>query len=57
MAYMAKKDIKNFKPVDEKAIIPVTLNQIIHQLQEDSTFEGQYFYSLSIVGRLYNFRR
>ena len=52
MAYSAKKDIKDFKPVNDKAIIPVTLHQVRHQLQEDSTFEGQSFYTLSVVGRL-----
>lgn len=57
MAYSAKKDYKDFKPVNDKAIIPVTLYQVNHQLQEDSTFEGQSFYTLSVVGRLENFRR
>lgn len=51
-AYSAKKDPRDYKPVNDKAIIPVTLHQINHQLTEDSTFEGQSFYTLSIVGRL-----
>lgn len=49
MAYSAKKD---YKPVNDKAIIPLTLYQINNQLVEDSTFEGQSFYTVSIVGRL-----
>lgn len=54
MAYSQKKD---YKPVNDKAIIPLTLYQINNQLLEDSTFDGQSFYTLSIVGRLENFRR
>lgn len=54
MAYSAKKE---YKPVNDKAIIPLTLHQINHQLTEDSIFDGQSFYTLSIVGRLENFRR
>lgn len=54
MSYSQKKD---YKPVNDKAIIPLTLHQINHQLLEDSTFDGQSFYTLSVVGRLENFRR
>lgn len=49
MTYSVKKD---YKPVSDKAIIPLTLYQINHQLKEDSTFDGQSFYTISIVGRL-----
>lgn len=52
--YSAKKE---YKPVNDKAIIPLTLYQINEQLKEDSTFDGQSFNTLSIVGRLENFRR
>ena len=54
MAYLAKKD---YKPVSDKAIVPLTLYQMNHHLKEDSTFDGQSFYTLSVVGRLENFRR
>ena len=49
MAYSGKKD---YKPINDKAIIPLTLNQINQHLTEDSIFDGQSFYTLSIVGRL-----
>ena len=49
MAYSGKKD---YKPINDKAIIPLTLLQINNQLTEDSIFDGQSFYTLSIVGRL-----
>lgn len=49
MAYSSKKD---YKPINDKAIIPLTLLQINNQLTEDSIFDGQSFYTLSIVGRL-----
>jgi hypothetical protein len=49
MAYSVKKD---YKPVSDKALIPLTLYQISHHLKEDSTFDGQSFYTISIVGRL-----
>lgn len=48
---------KDYKPVNDKAIIPLTLYQLNHELQEDSTFDGQSFYTVSMVGRLENFRR
>lgn len=54
MQYSAKKE---YKPINDKALIPLTLYQITNQLTEDSTFDGQSFYTLSIVGRLENFRR
>jgi hypothetical protein len=47
--YSNKKD---YKPVNDKAIIPLTLFQINNALVEDSTFDGQSFYTISIVGRL-----
>jgi len=43
---------KEYKPVNDKAIIPLTLFQINNTLVEDSTFDGQNFYAVSIVGRL-----
>ena len=49
MTYSAKKD---YKPVSDKAILPLTVHQINNQLLEDSTFDGQSFYTVSIVGRL-----
>jgi hypothetical protein len=54
MNYSAKKE---YKPVSDRAIIPLTVYQINHHLTEDSTFDGQSFYTISIVGRLENFRR
>jgi len=54
MAYSGKKD---YKPINDKAIIPLTLQQINNQLAEDSIFDGQSFYTISIVGRLESFRR
>jgi hypothetical protein len=54
MAYSAKKE---YKPINDKALIPLTLYQINNLLLEDSTFDGQPFYTVSIVGRLDNFRR
>lgn len=54
MTYSAKKE---HKPVSDKAIIPLTLYQINTQLVEDSTFDGQSFYTVSIVGRLEGFRK
>jgi hypothetical protein len=54
MTYSAKKE---YKPVSDKAIIPLTLYQINTQLIEDSTFDGQSFYTLSVVGRLEGFRK
>ena len=54
MAYSGKKD---YKPINDKAIIPLTLVQINNQLTEDSIFDGQSFYTISITGRLESFRR
>jgi hypothetical protein len=53
-AYSSKKE---YKPVNDRAIIPLTLYQLNNQLTDDSQFEGQNFYTVSIVGRLENFRR
>lgn len=33
------------------------MNQIIHQLSDDTTFQGQNFHTVSIIGRLESFRR
>jgi hypothetical protein len=54
MQYSSKKE---YKPVNDRAIIPLTLFQLNNHLTDDSTFEGQSFYTVSIVGRLENFRR
>ncbi len=54
MQYSTKKE---YKPVNDRAIIPLTLHQLNSQLTDDSTFEGQSFYTVSILGRLENFRR
>ena len=48
---------KEQKPVNDKAIIPMTINQIQNQLKDDSQFQGQNFHTISIVGRLESFRR
>ena len=48
---------KEQKPVNDKAIIPMTINQIQQQLNDDSQFQGQNFHTISIVGRLESFRR
>ena len=53
--YSANK--KEYKPINDKAIIPLTIHQITKQLKEDSVFDGQNFYTISIVGRLENYRR
>ena len=53
-AYSSKKE---YKPVNDRAIIPLTLHQLNNELVDDSIFEGQSFYTVSIVGRLENFRR
>jgi hypothetical protein len=49
---MAFSNKKEYKPINDKAIVPLTLYQINNLLSEDSTFEGQSFYTVSIVGRL-----
>jgi len=54
MTYSNKKE---YKPVNDRAIIPLTLYQLNNQVTDDSQFEGQNFYTVSIVGRLENFRR
>jgi hypothetical protein len=54
MTYSAKKE---YKSVSDKAIIPLTLYQINNQLMEDSTFDGQSFYTVSVVARLETFRK
>jgi hypothetical protein len=48
---------KEYKPVNDKAIIPLTVHQIQNDLKDDSVFDGQNFYTISIVGRLENYRR
>ena len=48
---------KEQKPVNDKAIIPMTINQITNSLKDDSMFEGQHFHTISILGRLESFRR
>lgn len=48
---------KEQRPVNDKAIIPMTIHQIRSQLRDDSTFENQNFHTVSIVGRLESFRR
>ena len=48
---------KEQKPVNDKAIIPMTIHQIQNQLKDDSQFQGQNFHTISIVGRLESFRR
>jgi hypothetical protein len=49
MAYSAKKE---YKPVNDRAIIPLTLLQLNNELKDDTAFEGQDFYTVSILGRL-----
>jgi hypothetical protein len=48
---------KDQKPVTDKAIIPMTISQILNELKEDCVFEGQNFHTISILGRLESFRR
>lgn len=48
---------KEQKPVNDKAIIPMTIHQIRTQLKEDTSFQGQNFHTISIIGRLESFRR
>lgn len=48
---------KEQKPVNDKAIIPMTIHQIKTQLKDDTNFQGQNFHTLSIIGRLESFRR
>lgn len=48
---------KQYKPVNDKAIIPLTIHQINTQLKDDSNFDNQNFYTISIVGRLESFHR
>lgn len=48
---------KEYKPVNDKAIIPLTIHQITTELKEDSVFDGQNFYTISIVGRLESYHR
>ncbi len=43
---------KEYKPVNHKAIIPLTIHQINHDLKDDASFDNQEFYTISIVGRL-----
>jgi hypothetical protein len=43
--------------VNDKAIIPLTIHQLLCDLKEDSSFDGQNFYTISIVARLESHRR